>query len=252
MSNQTTYGIHAVKELLERRPSDVEEVFVLSGRIDKRMDEIASLAERQGVSISAVDKKQIDNLVSGKHQGVVAIAKSNATQSDNSMNEQQLYDLIRQIDAPLLLVLDGVTDPHNLGACLRTADAAGVNAVIIPKDKSAGLNPTVRKVASGAAELIPLVTVTNLARALEKLKALGVWIVGTDDGTTSSIFQQELTGPLAIIMGSEGTGLRRLTREKCDYLVSIPMAGKISSLNVSVATGVMLFEAVRQRTGSQK
>ena len=252
MSNQTTYGIHAVKELLERRPSDVEEVFVLSGRIDKRMDEIASLAERQGVLISAVDKKQIDNLVSGKHQGVVAIVKSNATQSDNSMNEQQLYDLIRQIDAPLLLVLDGVTDPHNLGACLRTADAAGVNAVIIPKDKSAGLNPTVRKVASGAAELIPLVTVTNLARALEKLKALGVWIVGTDDGTTRSIFQQELTGSLAIVMGSEGTGLRRLTRGKCDFLVSIPMAGEISSLNVSVAAGVALFEAVRQRGDSQE
>ena len=250
MSKQTTYGIHAVKQLLEYRASDVEEVFVMSGRVDKRMDEIVSLAERQGVSVSPVDKKEVDNLVSGQHQGVVAIVKSNATDSHNSINEQQLYVLVRQIDAPLFLVLDGVTDPHNLGACLRTADAAGVNAVIIPKDKSAGLNPTVRKVASGAAESMPLVTVTNLARAMEKLKALGVWIVGTDYGATSSIFQQELTGPLAIVMGSEGTGLRRLTREKCDYLVSIPMAGEISSLNVSVAAGVALFEAVRQRVGS--
>tara|TARA_B100000029_G_scaffold158841_1_gene154341 strand:+ start:8624 stop:9382 length:759 start_codon:yes stop_codon:yes gene_type:complete len=252
MNKQATYGIHAVKQLLKHRASDVEEVFVLSGRTDGRMHEIVSLSERQGISLSPVDKKEIDNLVSGKHQGVVAIVKSNVTESDNLMSEQQLYDHLSQIDAPLFLVLDGVTDPHNLGACLRTAEAAGVNAVIIPKDKSAGLNPTVRKVASGAAESIPLVTVTNLARALEKLKALGVWIVGTDDGTTSSIFQQELTGSLAIVMGSEGKGLRRLTREKCDFLVSIPMAGEISSLNVSVAAGVALFEAVRQRGDSQK
>ena len=217
MNKQATYGIHAVKQLLKHRASDVEEVFVLSGRTDGRMHEIVSLSERQGISLSPVDKKEIDNLVSGKHQGVVAIVKSNVTESDNLMSEQQLYDHLSQIDAPLFLVLDGVTDPHNLGACLRTAEAAGVNAVIIPKDKSAGLNPTVRKVASGAAESIPLVTVTNLARALEKLKALGVWIVGTDDGTTRSIFQQELTGSLAIVMGSEGTGLRRLTRGKCDF-----------------------------------
>ena len=252
MNKQATYGIHAVKQLLKHRASDVEEVFVLSGRTDGRMHEIVSLSERQGISLSPVDKKEIDNLVSGKHQGVVAIVKSNVTESDNLMSEQQLYDHLSQIDAPLFLVLDGVTDPHNLGACLRTAEAAGVNAVIIPKDKSAGLNPTVRKVASGAAESIPLVTVTNLARALEKLKALGVWIVGTDDGTTRSIFQQELTGSLAIVMGSEGNGLRRLTREKCDFLVSIPMAGGISSLNVSVAAGVALFEAVRQRGDSQE
>ena len=252
MNKQATYGIHAVKQLLKHRASDVEEVFVLSGRTDGRMHEIVSLSERQGISLSPVDKKEIDNLVSGKHQGVVAIVKSNVTESDNLMSEQQLYDHLSQIDAPLFLVLDGVPDPHNLGACLRTAEAAGVNAVIIPKDKSAGLNPTVRKVASGAAESIPLVTVTNLARALEKLKALGVWIVGTDDGTTRSIFQQELTGSLAIVMGSEGNGLRRLTRGKCDFLVSIPMAGEISSLNVSVAAGVALFEAVRQRGDSQE
>lgn len=247
MKNQATYGIHAVKQLLELRASDVKEILVLSSRKNKRVDEIVFLSEQEGVSVTVVDNKEIDNLVSGKHQGVVAIIKGNAIDNDNSMSEQQLYDLVRRIDNPLLLVLDGVTDPHNLGACLRTADAAGVNAVIIPKDKSVGLNPTVKKVASGAAESIPLVTVTNLARALEKLKVLGVWTVGTDDGATSSIFQQDLTGPLAIVMGSEGTGLRRLTREKCDYLVAIPMFGQLSSLNVSVASGVALFEAVRQR-----
>jgi 23S rRNA (guanosine2251-2'-O)-methyltransferase len=148
---------------------------------------------------------------------------------------------------PLLLVLDGITDPHNLGACLRTADAAGVDAIIVPKDKSASLNTTVRKVASGAAESLNFVVVTNLQRCLEALKERGIWLVGTADEAKRSVYDQELTGAVALIMGSEGKGLRRLTRETCDFLVSIPMSGDVSSLNVSVATGVCLFEAVRQR-----
>jgi 23S rRNA (guanosine2251-2'-O)-methyltransferase len=158
-----------------------------------------------------------------------------------------MYEHIKSLASPFLLILDGVTDPHNLGACLRTANAAGVDVVITPKDKSATLNQTVRKVASGAAESIQLVTVTNLARCLEKLKEVGVWIVGTDDKAKVSLYGQDFRGPLALVMGSEGSGLRRLTREKCDYLISIPMAGELSSLNVSVAAGVALFEAIRQR-----
>ncbi len=145
------------------------------------------------------------------------------------------------------MVLDEITDPHNLGACLRSAGAAGVHAVIIPRDRSANLNATVRKVASGAAETVNLVVVTNLARCLQQLKERGIWLVGTDANAEKSLYEQELAGPLALVMGSEGRGLRRLTREKCDFLVSIPMAGAVSSLNVSVATGILLFEAIRQR-----
>jgi 23S rRNA (guanosine2251-2'-O)-methyltransferase len=148
---------------------------------------------------------------------------------------------------PLLLMLDGVTDPHNLGACLRTADAAGVQAVIIPKDKSASLNATVRKVACGAAEVIPLVAVTNLARTLEKLKKRGLWVVGTAGEAEQDVYDVDMTGPTVLVMGAEGKGMRRLTRELCDFLVRLPMSGSVSSLNVSVATGVCLFEAVRQR-----
>jgi 23S rRNA (guanosine2251-2'-O)-methyltransferase len=153
---------------------------------------------------------------------------------------------------PLILVLDGVTDPHNLGACLRTADAAGALAVIVPKDKSATLTPTVRKVACGAAEVIPLVAVTNLARTLEKLQQRGLWVVGTAGEAEQELYQQDLTGPTILIMGAEGKGMRRLTREHCDYLVRLPMAGSVSSLNVSVATGVCLFEALRQRAAAKK
>ncbi len=164
-----------------------------------------------------------------------------------------LDELLDRLDVPpLLLVLDGVTDPHNLGACLRTADAAGVHAVIIPKDKSATLNSTVRKVACGAAEVVPLVAVTNLARALEKLRQKGLWVVGTAGDAEQTLYQQDMTGPLIVVMGAEGTGMRRLTREHCDFLVNLPMQGSVSSLNVSVATGVCLFEAQRQRMQSKK
>jgi 23S rRNA (guanosine2251-2'-O)-methyltransferase len=185
----------------------------------------------------------MDAWVDGVHQGVVAEVSPSQVWGDAMLDE--LLD--RTEGAPLLLVLDGVTDPHNLGACLRTADAAGALAVIIPKDKSATLNATVRKVACGAAEVIPLVAVTNLARTLEKLQQRGLWVVGTAGEAEQEIYDQDLSGPIVLVMGAEGKGMRRLTREHCDFLVRLPMAGSVSSLNVSVATGVCLFEALRQR-----
>jgi 23S rRNA (guanosine2251-2'-O)-methyltransferase len=189
----------------------------------------------------------MDEQVNGVHQGV--LAKVSPSQI---WGEQMLDELLDRLEVPpLLLVLDGVTDPHNLGAVLRTADAAGVHAVIIPKDKSATLNATVRKVACGAAEVVPLVAVTNLARALEKLRQKGLWVVGTDGDAEQTLYQQDMTGPLIVVMGAEGTGMRRLTREHCDYLVKLPMQGSVSSLNVSVATGVCLFEAQRQRLSAK-
>lgn len=252
MSKRITYGLHAVKELLKHHAADVNQVLIQSGRKDKRMDEITSLANKHNITLAHVARKDLDKQVSGNHQGIIAFMSDESSANETALTEQELFAKVKQLHAPFLLILDGVTDPHNLGACLRTADAAGIDAVIIPKDKSAGLNPTVRKVASGAAESIPLVTVTNLARCLEKLKENGIWIIGTDNAASISHYEQDFKGPIALVMGSEGTGLRRLTREKCDYLVAIPMAGELSSLNVSVAAGVALFEAVRQRSMSEK
>jgi 23S rRNA (guanosine2251-2'-O)-methyltransferase len=171
------------------------------------------------------------------------------SQPAKSRDEGDLKEILARTEKPLLLILDQVTDPHNLGACLRTADAAGVHAVITPKDHSATLTETVRHIACGAAESVPFIQVTNLARTMEQLKETGVWITGTADGVTQSIYDMDLRGPVAIVMGAEGSGMRRLTAEKCDFLVRIPMAGKVPCLNVSVATGVCLFEAVRQRQG---
>lgn len=247
MNKQLTYGIHAVIELLNQRADEVDSVLFLAGRKDKRMEQVLSLCKKHNVATRAVEKKELDSQISAKHQGVVALCSRESASSEVAMTEQQLYERVKELKAPFFLILDGVTDPHNLGACLRTADAAGIDAVLVPKDKSVGMNATVKKVASGAAESVPLVTVTNLARCLEKLKENGIWIIGTDDEARNSLFDQDFKGPIALVMGSEGSGLRRLTREKCDYLVAIPMAGELSSLNVSVATGVALFEAVRQR-----
>ena len=236
-------GIHAVSELLKQRPGDVSRLMLQAGRQDKRLQYLRDLAGKLGVAVEELDKAGIDARVGSRHQGVAALCRTGI----GALTEHNLEGLLEADKQPLLLVLDGITDPHNLGACLRTADAAGVTAVIVPKDKSASLNATVRKVASGAAETVSLVTVTNLARCLDNLKQRGVWLVGTDDGTEKSLFEQDLRGPIALVMGSEGGGLRRLTRDKCDYLVAIPMAGELSSLNVSVAAGIALFEAVRQR-----
>ena len=197
-------------------------------------------------------KKDLDAMVEGRHQGVVAEALEEPVRGEigqpNLWDEWQLLQAVKDKTGPvLILVLDGVTDPHNLGACLRSADAAGVDAVVVPKDKSADLNPTARKVACGAAETVPFVRVTNISRTLKALKELGVWLYGTAGEAKNSLYDSDLTGSMALVMGAEGGGLRRLTREQCDHLVKLPMAGSVSSLNVSVATGVCLFEVVRQR-----
>ncbi len=237
------YGVHAVEALLRHHPKRVKKVWLAEGRSEPRVQALVALAEQERVAIGQCERREMDAWVEGVHQGVVAEVSPSQVWGEAMLDE--LLD--RAEGPPLLLVLDGVTDPHNLGACLRTADAAGALAVIIPKDKSATLNATVRKVACGAAEVIPLVAVTNLARSLEKLQQRGLWVVGTAGEAEQALYQQDLTGPTVLIMGAEGKGMRRLTREHCDFLVKLPMAGSVSSLNVSVATGVCLFEAVRQR-----
>ena len=212
------------------------------------MQALLTLARNQGVSISQAEKSDLDGRVSGRHQGVVAVLHAGATADAIGMTvEGELIDRVTQSAEALLLILDGVTDPHNLGACLRSADAAGVTAVIFPKDKSADVNDVARKVASGAAEAVPWVRVTNLARTIESLQQAGVWVIGTDGDAETTLYDQDLTGPCALVLGSEGSGMRRLTRERCDFVVRLPMSGSVSSLNVSVAAGVCLFEAVRQR-----
>jgi len=250
MASAVAYGIHAVRVLLTRHPQRVRRVLLASGRGAGRLAEVRALAQRAGIPLANADDAQLGKLAEGeRHQGVVAEILPRAGDPETQLEEA----LEAAGAAPLLLVLDGVQDPHNLGACLRSADAAGVAAVIVPRDRAAGLTPVVRKVAAGAAETVPLVPVVNLARTLRDLKERGLWLVGTDDAADKTLYDADLKGPLALVMGSEGEGMRRLTRECCDHLVSIPMAGAVESLNVSVATGVALFEAVRQRSsGSAK
>ena len=237
------YGIHAVEALLRHHPKRVKQVWLAESRSDPRVQTLIALAAENRIDVGNAERREMDVWVEGVHQGVVAEVSPSQVWGEAMLNE--LLD--RTEGAPLILVLDGVTDPHNLGACLRTADAAGALAVIVPKDKSATLTPTVRKVACGAAEVIPLVAVTNLAATLKKLQQRGLWIVGTAGEAEQELYDQDMTGPTILIMGAEGKGMRRLTREHCDYLVRLPMAGSVSSLNVSVATGVCLFEALRQR-----
>jgi 23S rRNA (guanosine2251-2'-O)-methyltransferase len=247
-NGQWVAGIHAVAALLKSNAPAVRRLLIQAGRQDARLAELIGLAREAGIAVETVARRELDEQPGGTHQGVAAWV----VMADSTGREQDLRQLLDNLDHdPLLLVLDEVTDPHNFGACLRSADAAGVDAVIIPKDRSAPLNMTVRKVASGAAESVPVILVTNLARTLHYLKERGVWLCGTADGAEKTLYQQDLTGPLALLMGSEGKGLRRLSREACDFLVAIPMAGQVSSLNVSVATGVCLFEAVRQRSGPE-
>lgn len=217
------------------------------------MQALLTLARHQGMSISQAEKSDLDGRVSGRHQGVVAVLYAGITaDAIGMMAEGELIDRVTQSAEALLLILDGVTDPHNLGACLRSADAAGVTAVIFPKDKSADVNDVARKVASGAAEAVPWVRVTNLARTIESLQQAGVWVIGTDGDAETTLYDQDLTLPCALVLGSEGSGMRRLTRERCDFVVRLPMSGSVSSLNVSVAAGVCLFEAVRQRAQRTK
>jgi 23S rRNA (guanosine2251-2'-O)-methyltransferase len=238
------FGLHAVRTLLRQRPEMAALLLLQKGRDDARMQELVQLAQAKSIKTEWRDQKELDRLAgSERHQGACLQVRSVGV-----LGEGALDDLLDAgTSPPLLLVLDGVQDPHNLGACMRTADAAGVAAVIVPKDRAAGLSATVRKVASGAAESVPLIQVTNLARTLRWLQERDIWIVGTDDQAEHSLYGAKLTGPLAIVLGAEGTGLRRLTRENCDMLVSIPMRGIVESLNVSVAAGVLLYEAVRQR-----
>lgn len=240
---EKVYGVHAVEALLRHHPKRVKHLWLAESRHDPRVQALVELAGQNRVPVGQKDRRELDEWAEGVHQGVVAEVSPSQVWGEAMLEE--LLD--RREGPPLLLVLDGVTDPHNLGACLRTADAAGALAVIVPKDKSATLNATVRKVACGAAEVIPLVAVTNLARTLEKLQQRGLWLVGTAGEAEQELYQQDLTGPTVLIMGAEGKGMRRLTRDHCDYLVKLPMSGSVSSLNVSVATGVCLFEAVRQR-----
>jgi 23S rRNA (guanosine2251-2'-O)-methyltransferase len=243
MKLESVYGIHAVTTLLQRSPDQVVEVWVQKGRQDARMQGLLDLAEEHGLSVMEADKGLMNQKAEGNHQGIIALRKPVQGRS-----EKHLPDLLDGIQGDaFILILDGVTDPHNLGAVLRTADAAGVHIVIAPKDRSAPMNATVSKVACGAAEAVPYIQVTNLARTMKDLQERGVWIVGTAGEAEQNVYQQSLTGPMALVMGAEGQGMRRLTRENCDYLINIPMAGEVSSLNVSVATGVCLFEAVRQR-----
>ena len=244
---ETLFGVHAVRALLETTPEMVLKLVVAESRDDKRLQSLLQQAKQLGLRIEYKERRVLDQMTDGAvHQGIVAEVKALPT-----LREDFLEDLLAKTPEPFLLVLDGITDPHNLGACLRTADAAGVNAVIVPKDKSASLNATARKVACGAAERVPLIYVTNLARTLRLLKDNDIWIIGTAGEATQSIYQAPLTGKLALVMGAEGEGMRRLTREHCDTLVNIPMQGSVSSLNVSVATGVSLFEALRQRLAAQ-
>lgn len=244
MSDAKIYGLHAAEAVLSRDPTRVLRATLLRGRDDARIEEIEARCAESGIAVTRVAREELDRATGGaRHQGVVLDVRP-----AEAGNEADLRDLVQAATGGLmLLVLDGVTDPHNLGACLRSADAAGVNAVVAPRDRAAGLNPVVRKVASGAAETVPFIQVTNLARTLRWLKEQGVWIVGTAGDGADSLWNADLTGPTAVVMGSEGAGMRRLTRDLCDTVVHLPMAGTVSSLNVSVATGVVLFEALRQR-----
>jgi 23S rRNA (guanosine2251-2'-O)-methyltransferase len=238
------FGLHAVRTLLKQRPERAARLLVQKGREDGRVAEVLQLAKAASVPFETRDTRDLDQLAAAeRHQGVCLYVKTSGV-----LGEGALDDLLDRLEGPpFLLVLDGVQDPHNLGACLRTADAAGVTAVIVPRDRAAGLSPVVRKVASGAAEIIPLIQVTNLARTLKSLKERNVWVIGTDDQAEKSLYDTDLKGPLALVLGAEGPGLRRLTKENCDALVTIPMHGAVESLNVSVATGVVLYEALRQR-----
>lgn len=244
MSGSLVYGLHAVRAVLARRPADVLRLSIAAARDDARVRDLRELAAAKGVKAAPASAESLDAETGGAaHQGVVAEVRPSAP-----LNENSLLDLLTaQSREALVLVLDGVSDPHNLGACLRTADAAGATAVVAPRDRAAGLTPVVRKVAAGAAETMPFAQVTNLARALRDMKAAGLWIAGTAEDGEKGLFEADLTGPLALVMGSEGKGIRRLTRECCDFTVCLPMRGSVGSLNVSVAAGIALYEVVRQR-----
>ncbi|UCH53404.1 MAG: 23S rRNA (guanosine(2251)-2'-O)-methyltransferase RlmB [Pseudomonadota bacterium] len=243
MARQLVCGPNAVLAAIREHPERVESVWLASERGDERVQAVEEAARAQDVAVQRVARKELDRMANGvRHQGVIAQYRAPAGR------EQSVSELLESIQgAPLLLILDGVQDPHNLGACLRSADAAGAHAVIVPKDNTAPLSSVTRRAAAGAAETMNLITVTNLARYLRELKEGGVWIYGADQDAEQTLAEIDLTGPAAIVLGGEGAGLRRLTREHCDVLVRIPMSGKVGTLNLSVAAGICLYEAVRQR-----
>lgn len=244
-AKQILSGFHAVKARLRHAPETITEVFIDKARHDARMQGLIEQLEREDIRYISADSKRLDRLSNGiKHQGVLAFAQ----QKPLAVTIDEVLDTVEDNkETALLLILDGVTDPHNLGACLRTADAAGVHAVIAPKDRTAGLNATVRRIACGAADTVPYITVTNLARTMRSLRKRDIWLVGTTDTAQNSIHSTDAKRPMAWVMGAEGDGMRRLTTETCDELVSIPMQGAVESLNVSVASAVCLYETVRQR-----
>ncbi|HJV70000.1 23S rRNA (guanosine(2251)-2'-O)-methyltransferase RlmB [Ideonella sp.] len=246
MATRILFGFHAVTVRLKTAPSSITEIHVDTTRRDARMRGFVERAKEAGVRVVDSDDARLSKLAgSPRHQGVVARAE--ALPPTHSLDEVLEGVEAAKEDPPLVLALDGVTDPHNLGACLRVADGAGAHAVIAPKDHAVGLNATVAKVASGAAETVPYLMVTNLARSLNEMKERGIRIVGTSDDATQTLYDVDLSGPVALVLGAEGAGMRQLTRKTCDELVSIPMAGAVESLNVSVAAGVCLYEARRQR-----
>lgn len=235
------FGFHAVISRLRHHPKTIHVIYLDQSRKDKRARDVTGLAEEKGVRVVLAEAARVDDMARGRSQGVVAYV--DAVQLAHDLDE-----VLEELNEPaLLLVLDGVTDPHNLGACLRDADAFGAHAVLAPKDRSASLNATAVKAASGAADTVPFFPVTNLARSLRELKERDILIVGTDQDGSMEVAEADLTGPVALVLGAEGEGMRRLTREHCDVLVRIPMHGQVSSLNVSVSAGVCLYEARRQR-----
>jgi 23S rRNA (guanosine2251-2'-O)-methyltransferase len=242
-SPRVLFGFHAITVRLKTAPKSVIELHVEANRRDARMRSFVDRAREAGIKIVETDGERLDKMAgTTRHQGVVA--RVEAVAMPHSLDE-----VVEAIEGPpLLLVLDGVTDPHNLGACLRVADGAGAHAIVAPKDHAVGVNATVAKVASGAAETVPYIMVTNLARTLNELKDFEIRIIGTSDDAEHTLYDVDLTGPVAFVLGSEGDGMRQLTRKTCDQLVRIPMAGAVESLNVSVAAGVCLFEALRQRS----
>jgi len=244
-SNEIIYGIHAVEAAIRNQPENVLQVFVQQGRNDNRIKKIIDIAKNSGVSLQSIGNDKLkEKCPKARHQGVVAeirAGRSGTVTLDDILEKEQV----------LLLVLDEVQDPHNIGACLRTADAIGVDAVVVSKNRSPALTPVIRNVASGAAETVPYIMVSNIARALDKIKEHNVWVMGTSGDADGTIYDSKASNRLALVMGSEGKGMRRLTRDSCDELISIPMQGSVESLNISVATAVCLYEIRRQqRPGS--
>jgi len=244
MKTSKLFGLHSVQAALDYSPKKIQKAWVDSGRQDKRLGQAVEDLLALGIEPEKVDRKKLDRLADGNnHQGIVI-----EVEMPGELSESDLKSAVENLpETPLFLVLDNVQDPHNLGACLRTADATGVHGVIITKDNATGITPTVCKVASGAAETVPVYQVTNLSRTLRWLKEEGLWIMGAAGETAQTVYKTDFTVPMALVVGTEGKGLRRLTKEQCDMLVSVPMLGQVESLNLSVATGVLLYEAVRQR-----